>query len=128
MTPTTISALSTVSLALVVALVGAAMAWRSYGRRVAASDRVDVVVAQTEITTVKPTRRIAAISGADLPYRVSIRSVARQAAPYHTRPVERAVSLSPGQSSAAVPLVLAARRPGVAKQSTRIERRLAVVR
>jgi hypothetical protein len=89
---------------------------------------VDVVVAQTEITTVKPTRRIAAISGADLPYRVSIRSVARQAAPYHTRPVERAVSLSPGQSSAAVPLVLAARRPGVAKQSTRIERRLAVVR
>ena len=124
MTPTTISALSTVSLALVVALVGAAMAWRSYGRRVAASDRVDVVVAQTEITTVKPTRRIAAISGADLPYRVSIRSVARQAAPYHTRPVERAVSLSP----AAVPLVHAARRPGVAKQSTRIERRLAVVR
>jgi hypothetical protein len=128
MTSASFSILSAVSLAFIVALIGAAMTWRARGRRAVESGQIEAVATNTENAGSEPARRIAAISGADSRYGVSIRSVARQAAPYHTRPVERMPRLSAVQLPVAVPLALVARRPGLAKQSTRIERRLAVVR
>jgi hypothetical protein len=85
-------------------------------------------VMPTLADAVSVTRRVAALNGADIPSAVSVRSIARQAAPYHTRPIlqsAKPISLAP---SAAAPMVLVARRPGLPRYSMRSERRVVVLR
>ncbi len=127
MTSATLSTLSTATFALALALVGVFCARLKWVRRISGSETIDAPgkVAAEQVVQLEPVpRRVAAISGSDFPYAVSARSIARQAAPYHTRPMK----YSTGKSPTAVPLALVARRPGLAKQPTRIDRRLAVVR